>query len=362
MRTFTVTFHHTCNYGALLQAFALQHYIISLGHENTLFEYPYTVSKRKMISCSIRETIKICYLSILRKLRNKELSELEHSFRQFHEKRLRLSSPYESMRQLQNDPPSADCYITGSDQVWNLGTLPEFIPARFLDFGGSKVKRISYSASIEKMNYSDEEKAKVKAYLSKFDAISVREESARAYLESFTGYPLTRLADPVFLLSKEEWRNISAPPRINPPYILCYQVQSNENMQNVLNTLKKKTGFPVVSVCNSQIKWVKSDMTYFNVSPEEFLGLYDNASIVVSASFHGTAFGLLFGKPTYGLIKSRNGNRIKELLDLFRMSEFCISKDDAIPDPVIDETALSNQIEEERLRAKEFLRNCLDEY
>lgn len=361
MKTFTVTYHHTRNYGAIFQTYALQHTIESLGHSNIIFEYPYESGKKdKILSKSPKATLRNAYLRYLSVIRKNEMMMLDKFFSDFHKNHLSLSREYKNMEDLRNNPPDAECLITGSDQVWNLHTLKEFIPARFLAFGKENAHRISYAASIEGLDYTDTEKEMVKEYLTRFDAISLREQSAKDYIESFACVETKKVIDPVFLLSPDEWRRIAKQPRIMGPYILCYQVQRNPRMQEVVNTLKKKTGYPIVSVCNTSIKWIKSDYTYFDVSPEEFIGLYDNASIVVSASFHGTALGIIFGKPTYGLVKKTRGNRIRELLDLFGLGPFCLDEGKLIPDPVVDWKEINRVLFDERERSLTYLKESID--
>ena len=359
MKTFTVTYHHTCNYGALLQTYALQHTIESLGHENTVFEYPYATGKKAKPGASPKALARFFYLGFSGFLRRKKMNRLKESFSAFHREHLKLSREYRDMNDLRSDPPAADCLISGSDQVWNLHTLREFIPARFLDFGDEGARRISYAASIEDTDYSDAEKEMVRDYLKRFDRISLREQSAKDYIDGFAGADTVRVVDPVFLLTADEWRKLEKTPRIGGDYILCYQVQSNPRMQEVVDRLKKMTGWKIVSVCNSPIRWIRSDKTFFDVSPEEFIGLYDHASAVVSASFHGAALGILFGKPTYGLVKATRGNRIRELFGLFGTEDYCISGSKTLPFPGEGIEGVAGILEKERSRALSFLTDSL---
>lgn len=323
MKTLTVTFHHTTNYGAVLQTYALQQTILSLGHENLVLETK-TGEKKKKSKLSIREL----YLRYLSWLRRKESKVLVKYFADFHKYRLKLTRPYASMEDLRNAPPDVDCLITGSDQVWNFVTVPKFIDSRLLKFGKESAVRFSYAASMEELRYSDEQKKKLKDALVSFKGISVREQSAKEYIESFTPYQVERVLDPVFLLSKEKWMELAIEPRIKGPYILCYQVQSNKRMEKVAYQLKKETGYPVVSICNGSIRWMKSDYSFHDVSIEEFLGFYNQAAYIVSASFHGVAMGLVFEKPVYAMIKNTRANRLKEVMQLFQLNDFIISQDE----------------------------------
>lgn len=362
MKTFTVTFHHTTNYGATLQAYALQRKLKSLGHENILFEYPESNRYYSRIPFSKpKQALVSLYFNFTKFIRKEEHTRLRDSFRNFKKKNMNLSRVFESVEDLRNNPPEVDYLITGSDQVWNMNSNPKFKEAHFLDFGKKNTKRFSYAASIEKLNYTKEQKDYANNILATYKGISVREQSAKEYLESFTDYKTEVVLDPVFLLTKEEWITIAKPPRIKEPYILCYQVLSNKNMQKVVNKLSKDTGYPIVSICNGTHKWIKSDHTFFDVSPEEFIGLYDNANIIVTSSFHGTAFGLIFNKPTYSLIKNVSSNRASDLLNKLEVSEFLISSADDLPEPKIDKELLNNNLNRERNKSIDFIECMLNE-
>ena len=357
MKTLTVTFHHTTNYGAVLQTYALQQTIMSLGHDNLVLETK-TDSKKKKSKLSIRNL----YLSYLAWKRRKETSKLSQYFKDFHQNRLKLTRPYVSMDDLRNDPPNVDCLITGSDQVWNFATTPKFLDSRLLKFGKENAIRFSYAASMEELRYSEEQKQRLKDALVGYKGISVRELSAKEYIESFTPYKVEKVLDPVFLLSKDKWMEIAKEPRIKGPFILCYQVQSNKRMEEVAYQLKKETGYPVVSICNGPIRWMKSDYSFHDVSIEEFIGFYNQAAYIVSASFHGVAMGLVFDKPVYAMIKASRANRIKEIMHLFDLDDFVVNQVDKTEINHYEGSRLQNverKKSAEIAKSLEYLNNCL---
>ena len=226
MKSLTVTFHHTTNYGAMLQTYALQQAILSLGHDNVILETALKPRKKK-------KSIRTIYLDYLFWKRRKTSLRLSQCFEDFHKNKLLLTKPYKSMTELRNNPPDVDCYITGSDQVWNFATVPSMIDSRLLCFGNPSSIRFSYAASMESLSLSDEQKERLDKALSNFKGISMREQSAIDFVESFSSHKCRLVLDPVFLLSPEKWDEIAIPPRVTGPYILCYQVQKNERMQEV---------------------------------------------------------------------------------------------------------------------------------
>lgn len=366
MKSLTVTFHHTTNYGAVLQTYALQHTVISLGHENLVLE---TASDQSVKAIKkkrpLKERIRKLYFDYCSFIRRNETARLRQYFSDFHKDHLQLTRAYRNMEELRSDPmlDSLDCLITGSDQVLNLKTTPRFVDARLLLFGPDNCRRYSYAASLEELNYSDEEKEKVKKALDKFDCISIRESSACQYIESFTGIQCTRVVDPVFLLETDEWMKIAKEPRLKGPYILCYQVQSNTRMKEVAYWLKKKTGYPVVSICNGSYRWMKSDYSFHDVSIEEFIGFYAQASYVVSASFHGVAMGIEFGKPVYAMVKHTRANRLRNVMELMGLSDFVINQDEKSILPEYDDEILNNVKEilrHKRMEGLDFVKKMFE--
>lgn len=361
MKTLTVTFHHSNNYGAILQAYALQQAIESFGHENLIFEYPYSEHFYDSIDW-IRPAlaIKTVCINILKFCRRKQIRERQNSFTDFHNRRMKLTQIFHSMDELRLNVPHCDALITGSDQVWRFSANKEFVPAYFLDFGEPGTLKFSYAASIEKLDYTSEQKALVTNWLKDYKAISLRETSAAEYIRNVTGYDTQRVLDPVFLLDRDHWMKIAKPPRIKEKYILCYQVQSSSTMQEIADYLKRMTGYKTVAVLPYSTKWIKTDYALFDVSPEEFLGLYNSAEMVVSGSFHGTALAHVFGKTVYASVKEGHANRIVDIMSLLGVPQFCIGKtEDLLPPGKFDHKRVQEILQAERLRSMEYLRNCL---
>lgn len=360
MKTFTVTFHFGTNYGALLQTYALQQAILMKGHDNLVMEY----GPSKLIPLSLRhprQLLATLYRRFQGRLRRKKVQALKASFRRFHEEHLKLSRVYQHIDDLRRDPPLVDCLITGSDQVWNLHSRKSTIPTRFLDFGNASLRRFSFAASIEKLDYTPEEKDYVRRALANFRGISLREESARAYMEEITGRPCVQTADPVFLLTAQQWLSIARPSRFEGPYILCYQVQRHPLMQWALDELKRRTGWPVVAVCPTAMRYCRADHYLHDASPEEFLSLYAGASAVVTASFHGTAFALLFGKPVYSLARDGFASRQMDLMHAFGLDAYVIRSKGSLPGISTDAVQRQEKLAAIRKDAHQYLERMLND-
>jgi hypothetical protein len=364
MKTITITFHHTTNYGATFQTYALHSYIRGLGHENKVIETS-TLNHyyNTMEAHGLRPLLICAYVNFFKFLRRREGKKLIADFKRFKESHIEFTKCYNSYEELKKDNIEADCLITGSDQVWNIHTTPEYVKARFLDFGKKNAIRFSYAASIRVMDYTDEQKEYIESQLNTYKGISVREESANTYLRSFINRDIDTVVDPVFLKSRKEWIEVSKSARLkNVDYILCYQVVSNDRMQRVVDELKLKTGFKVVSICCDSIKWIKSDYTFYDVSPEEMLGFFNDAKMVVTTSFHGTAFSIIFNKPVFSLVKSYSANRITDLMGVCGLDDFVIDEKKALPEfSSVNWNDVNSRLNKEISKSKQFLNKMLNE-
>ena len=193
MRIGIITFwESTDNYGQVLQAYALQQVLKDMGHEPYQIRYSLKASQTNIPQSSLlKKIIKLLLvyplvISLKRRKKQREdlvcrtIIEEKNKIRKFHQFRNEYISQseriYYSIEEIRKDPPIADCYITGSDQVWTMLLNIEGNNAYFLDFGAPSIKRIAYAASFGRSSYPAAIQPILKEKLSKFDAISVREK------------------------------------------------------------------------------------------------------------------------------------------------------------------------------------------
>ena len=147
----------------------------------------------------------------------------------------------------------------------------------------------------------------------------------------------------------QEWRKIEAPREVvEGKFILCYFVQGNDRIGEIVTKVREETGYKVVAINCGFFNRVKADAQLYDVSPQEFLYLYDKASIVVTTSFHGTAFALVYGKPVYSLIRDDWDTRISDLLDEVGLSECAISRSSEVK-------KVNYDIQESQIRLKKYI-------
>jgi len=322
MKTITVTPYQSYNYGGTLQAYALQRFQRSLGIENELLRLPVfdkRVRRKTFDFKNPRTYLFLLYAKLNAFLFRKEAASLQRKFASFVSAHLKSTRLIETEEELFRHPPEADCYITGSDQVFALRNPQAF--ARLLGWTPPGKYRCSYAASLGEYDWSPEERKRFSAVLEGFDAISVRETYAQNLLRPLTGKEVQEHLDPVLLLSPGDYDAVSAPVRREKPYVLVYPLLHNPDMQELIDKTRERLGMEIVSVRDGRFNRYKCDHYVPDAGPAEFLGLLRGAEAVLTTSFHGTAFACLFNKPFYVLTKNYKSQRITDLLEHFGLSD-----------------------------------------
>jgi len=298
MKIKTITCHDVYNVGASLQAYALQTYLSSLGNDVKIIDYkPDYLSNHynlKTIANPIFDKPLVREAYILAKLpsRLKALKgERKKNFDRFRENYLNLTKRYSSIDELRQNPPVADLYVAGSDQIWNTFFQNGKDPAFYLDFGNKNVKKISYAASFSTENVPDEYKKMISNWLKSLDYISVRESSGLRVLESLGIKNGVQVFDPVFLLDKKIWEKFDLSSNENN-YVLVYDFDGNHNIKEIAQKISSDSNCKIYSIQNFDY----TDKCFNQAGPIEFLKLIKNAKYVVSNSFHATAFSIIFKK------------------------------------------------------------------
>lgn len=329
MKIGIVTFWWTDdNYGQILQCYALQYFLKSIGHEPFLIKtYPndYGIYKgKRYLLMKFLKYMKIDHIFNI--IKNKSIDKQvvgvdsnNRNFECFRNKYIVSTSHIYKYHDLLEKPPIADMYITGSDQVWCLPS-----PVYFLNWGESRIKRYSYAASFGFENSSSHYLAKITPWLKKFDYISVRESSGIKICKQAGRNDAKCVPDPTLLLSKDVYLNLIDDKDIEKcSYILLYLLGNkiNFNIEEVY-TFAKENSLKVVYVA-SQGRFDNYLKEYPTV--ERWLSLVNGAKYVITNSFHGTVFSILF-KRNFMVIPlsgkdSRMNTRIENLLSNYDLMD-----------------------------------------
>lgn len=304
-----LTFHASHNYGSVLQAYALSKELQILGHETEF------INLRPRSQKDVYKVIKESDVGIhklFRYLIYPALKKRSNHFERFINEVLPVTKKeYASTEELKNEHFDYDAYICGGDQIWNP-MCQDFETAYYLQFldENDSVKRISYSPSLGKTEFDEEVLLKIEKWVQSFDAISVREPRGVEIIQSLTDKKVHTVCDPVLLLDKKEWKKLAVKPKYKKPYILVYFLENNHGSRELTEYLRGITGYEVI-IFNEYIRdFIKPYHKAYSSSPEEFVGLFMNASLVYTNSFHGTVFSTIFERPFITAIAADQENAI----------------------------------------------------
>jgi hypothetical protein len=358
------------NYGQILQCYALQKYLQDAGYEAYLIRYD---PRNDYVKPSLRHKIlrafnpvKLCRF-FKHRLTYSTIEKFDRirDFDGFRDKYIKQSERiYYSYQELVDDPPEADVYITGSDQVWNpdwilFENTDRQVKAYFLDFGGVNTTRIAYAASFGKEKLSSAFVREITPLLKKFDYISVREKSGVNLCRQCGVDMAEWVPDPAMLLSTADYRALyrhEPAAKVEKPYCLLYMVGDTCNfpVKTIYAWAKKKALDIVYITANGR----SGGRRKFYAAVPQWLYLIDHAEYVITNSFHGSLFSVLFQK-RFGVISltgkylELNG-RCDSLFELLKIKKRFIKNpgDMDVLDEDIDWEPVSNILQRNRVSCK----------
>lgn len=317
----TVTFHNAHNYGAMLQAYALQEILSKenkvsiINYRNNLIDNQYKLFRP--FSKDIIKSAKNFVGDLIKYSTNKKRFD---KFNSFMTDNLNLSKEYKNKEDLFSENLDYDVMITGSDQVWNPGIVGELSDVYTLNFGKDNIKKVSYAASVGNAKLIENNKEEFKAKISKIDNISVREKDAQNELTKVIEKTVEVVLDPTLLLTQEEWNEkIKNCKEEKEKYILAYVVEKDEEYIKILNELSEKTGLKVIHFSKRNVGYNNVLRNAYTDGPFEFVNLIKNAEYVIATSFHATVFSVIFNKKFFIIPHKTTGARVTNLLNLLKI-------------------------------------------
>ncbi len=359
-----ITFHGAHNYGSMLQAYALQTFIEKIAREEEK-ECSYEILNfRTHFQKNLYKPKKVRSLKgLVKKLMTlpyrKKLEKQNLAFENFLAKNLHTTREVNSLEELRELARDYDVIISGSDQIWNI-RAQDFEFAYLLD--GIDSKKISYAASLGplEIDWSKYDTELYTQLLKEYSAISLREQRSKKMVDGLLGTNDSQIhIDPTLLLDVDEWRKLQSNKKLlNGKYILFYCLEPNKNHLRIAKQLSKKMGMPVVATkYRNKTDYFNPFIKQYDAGPRDFLSLIDNAAAVVTSSFHGTVFSLIYGKP-FICIDGLMDGRINTILQMTGAEHCAIPQEEGeIPIPAApDREIVLNTINLERDRSREYLK------
>ncbi|MFQ9030067.1 MAG: polysaccharide pyruvyl transferase family protein [Oscillospiraceae bacterium] len=360
MKICTITCHDVYNVGASLQAYALQTYLKSLGHDVKIIDYkPDYLSKHYRLDIVSnpkydKPFLKQAYL--LAKLPGRlHMLPRKKAFDSFTAKYLDLTKRYTSNAELKKEPPEADAFLAGSDQIWNPLFPNGKDPAFYLDFALHGI-RASYAASFAVDEFPQELREVTAQYLKRFDHIAVREKSGLSVLKTLGITNAVTVLDPVFLLDRAQWEAMAERPEgCEAPYLLVYDFDNSPAVRKLAGRIAAERGLHIYSV----FKIPYAERCFSLCGPENFLGLVQGADFVLSNSFHATAFSVIFEREFAVVERTEKINtRMRDFTTMLGLSDHMVTTGTEIPAGT-DWTAVRRCLKDEIDHAKAYIDEVL---
>lgn len=318
MRISIVTFAGAHNYGAVLQAHALQQVLVDIGHASVFLNFlPPQLEQRNRKVVPIR-SLKSFLLNVATIPFRSKLARRYQRFEFFREDYLTKTHRYFSFEEVERRPPEVDLYIVGSDQVWNMeeGGYPVFF-LRFLSEEDRKVPVIAYAPSFGTAGIPEQFKDRFVEWAQVYDFLSVRESSGKELAERLLGKPVPQVLDPVFLKSADYWRELAGGRLRARPYIAFYSLEASGRVSDCLLAIARHFKMPVVVLGKPGAFMLRCrSVVAIDAGPLEFLSWLAHAAFVVTNSFHATAFSAIFEVPYATVAHSTRNARMESLLEI----------------------------------------------
>lgn len=372
MKIGIMTINSAYNYGCVLQAWSLQRYLEKQGHEASIINYRIPeidntyrlfVERERFANAGLNgfyNGLRRIKFNLTQKPRIKKAQKFEH----FINETMNTTKVYGSFQELEEQDAGApyDILITGSDQVWNGSVTKGLKPAYFLEFDHSDKKKISYAASIGKTELTNAEREFFGKCLAKYDTIAVREQSAKKLLSPLVKQKLTVVVDPTMLLERSDFDALKKPARFRKPYLLVHIIGKDKNVRDIAMMMSEKLGLPIVQ--NRMKKQYPKELGRFaDAGPEEFLGLIEGASFIVTNSFHATLFAIMYERNFITIPHKTYPERMLYLLEQAGLTDHLMEglpenpEEFSMAEP--DYAKVRERLAERQEASRKFLKNCL---
>lgn len=368
MEVLVITRHLAANYGSLLQAIATQKVLTGMGVTSRVIDYipkdetgirvAFTQLKEKE-SWNHHPLKKALYVA----LREPENLIMHSRFGKMRNRYLIMTERFDTPSQLVSFAEGTNAiFMTGSDQVWGLTASGAYDPSYFLDFVPKGKMKVAFAASFGKTQFKDEDLKEYRRYLSSYDVISVRENSA-VELISKLGLSAQQVLDPTLLLTEEEWFSfLNVKNEAKEKYVLVYQIHSNPEMDKFALAFARKVNLPLIRVSPMLHQVKRGGRFVYLPDIGKFLTLIKNAAYMVTDSFHGTAFAINFNIQFAEILSNTGtGSRNQSILELTGLQDRIVKdfEDFSLVNRRIDFLSVNDVIKKERNRSKKFLADMI---
>ena len=363
MKIGILTFHNSRNYGAVLQAFGLKQILEQFGHKVEVIDYrnscienrkhPFSLMSFKRNPVRYIQVFFSSYINYRRKVRN---------FASFGNKHLNVTAHRFTPEDI--DRSDYDFLIVGSDQVWNPYITGGPDSVYWGKYKPGNARLITYAASSGNTEMLETVEFKnVGKWLERFDAISVREERLKCYIESHSNKEVSVVVDPTLLAGRPIFEQIASPRIFKQPYVLEYSVEGMDKMSPVVKKAAELYHAKIIRIGGNGLSTMFQDMrngkTYKNASVEEMLSLIKYAECIIAKSFHGTVLSMLFEKEFFS-VKGNNMARVESILSKCSLLDRIVDSPDEVSVSHIDYSSVNPVLDNLREGSMTWLKMSLE--
>lgn len=334
MKIGILTYQRAINYGAFLQAFALRSYLQQCGHDVDIIDYmpeghsiaynPLHINRSSnyidYLLTNIRNIIRLPFS--IKRIKRMESLQKRH---------LQLDSEIAYKHGEQLAALDYDCIVYGSDQIWwkhsPLPTYTGFDNVFWGDYIRKDIRKITYAASMGVIDLTEEDKLFIQSSLRSFSAISVREEDLMTTIQPLTKEEVELVIDPVLIVGKDFWEKYATRQTPNKPYVLLYSLLPSREAEDFAKNIAEKKNCKYIEITGRiELRKLLSGAIQ-TADAFDLISFIRNADYVVSTSFHGTAFSVLFEKQFIAFGMKKNSSRVHSLLKQLGIEERLLTEE-----------------------------------
>lgn len=361
MKIGLITFHTALNYGAVLQTFATYTILKKMGNDVEIIDYHAPFNEKRFSPKGFKYFFNIRNIvNIL--LRNSYQRFNKTIFESFIRTHLKRTSPYYEADKLVKLNEVFDTFICGSDQVWNLACT-EGDDTYYLPFVCDRQKRNAYAVSLGYTNIPIKDKKIYSKLINGFNNISVREKAGVDIVKELTGRNATLVLDPTLLLDSKQWEKISDSSKVpTEKYLLMYLMSEDKELMKYARSYALKEKLQIIYI-NQRLFSMKGALNVKDISPEQWIGLFMGASVIVTNSFHGLVFSINFNKDFYTkyIPNSISNSRITTILDLLSLHNRRLGSPMFKENSQIDYGNVNSKLDELKRLSVSFLKKIIND-
>ena len=361
-----VTWHQGPNYGTVLQALALQHFLNNRGYDSYLMNYNVPTPIKKKKNFNLKNKVSRLIIKLFRVIYKNRIAKKEKEFKDIIINNCKMTKFVHNDQEYIETCNSFDTVIYGSDQIWNPNW---YHPYYYGNYDSISTRLISYASSFGVYDILDENQEIISKAINRFDNISVREKNGKDIIKKLIHKDCKMVVDPTLLIDKMSWSKFCINDKTPKcEYILCYMLSDNNNHWSAIKKFAKSTKLPIYIIPYEGFSYFQSKNIVIGANVGNFLDLIRNAKYIITDSFHGSIFSIIFEK-NFILFERHNSNnynsqnsRLYNLLEIVGLDNRIIKHNSKKIDNCsnIDYTKVNSNLDELIKNSREYIIDSIE--